>query len=293
MKYIIERKSYLILDKITWLDTKKRTWDPDFSTLILSFHDVIEDTIAELKDKFNDRDDPDEIMKFYIENLDHAFDSLIDEIRNITDGDLLHKLWYEMVLNISLWKDSFRKMSEKLDNYNSIFKLGYEIFSKINIYITKSVSSTYYDGLIGELDDKRENSIKFIEKFHKEIKDRLIDIDPVDVFSISNLNEKDVSELILTAGDEVRYYQHDDVENIAIISYNQNELEENDNVRLISKKNGHQFEIDKNKLIEIIPKHKSKNQEIGDKLIKIKSDPDKMDKINDLLDDLLDDDEEV
>lgn len=283
MKYIINRRSYLLQEKIVWLDTKKESWDQDFSKLILSFHDRITEMIDELKDQFNDKDDPDEVKKVYLDYFEKAFVSLISEIRNVSNEDLLHKLWNEFTLNISLWKDSFRKMSEKLDNYNSIFKLGFEYFNRITIYITKSINNKYHEGLNGEIDDMRENSIKFIENFHKEIKSRLIDVDADDIFSMSNLEEKDIDDLTLNAGDEVRYYQQDKEENIAIISHNQEDLKEIDNIRLVSKSDGTQFEVDKSELIEIIPKHKTTNQEVGDKLKKVKSDPDKMDKLNNYL----------
>ena len=283
MKYIINRRSYLLQEKIVWLDTKKESWDQDFSKLILSFHDRITEMIDELKDQFNDKDDPDEVKKVYLEYFEKAFESLISEIRNVSNEDLLYKLWNEFTLNISLWKDSFRKMSEKLDNYNSIFKLGFEYFNRITIYITKSINNKYHEGLNGEIDDMRENSIKFIENFHEEIKSRLIDVDADDIFSMSNLEEKDIDDLTLNAGDEVRYYQQDKEENIAIISHNQEDLKEIDNIRLVSKSDGTQFEVDKSELIEIIPKHKTTNQEVGDKLKKVKSDPDKMDKLNNYL----------
>lgn len=287
MKYIINRESYL-LERIVWLDNKQQTWDQNFTKLIMSFHDSINDMIDDIKDRFNDKDDPDEVYKAYMEHFEKAFDNLTEEVRNVVedDDDNLHKLWNELVLDFSLWKDSFSKMSEKLDNYNSIFKLGYEFFARFTLYTTKGVSKEYYDGLKGEIDDKRQNVISFIEKFYEEMKVRLEEVSAEDVFSMSNLDEKDTDELALDAGDEVRYVQNDGEENIAIISHNQEELQEVDNIRLVSKTDGDQFEIDKKELIEILPKHRTMNQEVSDKLKKIKSDPESLDKLNDYLDEL-------
>jgi hypothetical protein len=292
MKYIINRETYL-MERIVWLDNKQEGWDKNFTKLIMSFHDTINEMIEELKDKFNDKDDPDAVFEMYMEYLEKAFDNLTEEMRSVDDDDQLYKLWNELVLNFSLWKDSFSKMSEKLDNYNSIFKLGFELFEKINMYITKGISKEYYDGLKGEIDDKRQNSITFVEKFFDEIKIRLDDINPEDVFSMSNLDEKEVDDLALNAGDEVRYYKTDDEENVALISHNQEELQEVDNIRLVAKTDGTAFEIDKSELIEILPKHKTTNQEVSDKLKKVKTDPDKLDKLNDFLDELAPDEDEV
>tara|TARA_R110000772_G_scaffold20466_3_gene56819 strand:+ start:9160 stop:10887 length:1728 start_codon:yes stop_codon:yes gene_type:complete len=293
MKYVINRNKYNnnhnqpINEKIVWLENKQKEWNQNFSKLIMSFHNIINEMIKELRESFNDKNDPDEVNGVYLEYFEKAFESLIEEIRNVEDDDVLHKLWNELVLNFYLWKDSFSKMSEKLDNYNSIFKLGFELFSRITVYTTKNISKDYYKGLKeGEIDDKRQNVISFIENFYEEVKSRLTDVSPEDVFSMSNLDEKETDELALDAGDEVRYNKNDDEENIAIISHNQEDLKETDNIRLVSKSDGEQFEIDKSELIEIIPKHKTTNQEVSDKLKKIKSDPDKLDKLNGYLDKL-------
>jgi len=288
MKYIINRESYLV-ERIVWLDNKKQTWDQNFTKLIMSFHDSINEMIDDLKDSFNDKDDPDEIYKLYMEHFEKAFDNLIEEVRNVEDDDHLYKLWNELVLNFSLWKDSFSKMSEKLDNYNSIFKLGHDLFAKFTLYTTKGVSKEYYDGMKGEMDDKRQNAISFIEKFYEEIKLRLEEVNAEDVFSMSNMDEKDTEDIALNAGDDVRYLQKDGEENIAIISHNQEELQEIDNIRLVAKDDGSQFEIDKKELIEILPKHRTMNQEVSDKLKKIKADPESLDKLNDYLDELTSD----
>lgn len=287
MKYIKRRTDYL-LEKISWIESKEKDWDPDFNKLMMSFHDTISDMIVELKDKFNDKDDPDEVYKMYQEYFESAFDALIEQIRYVQDEDYLHKFWREFKLNVYLWKDTFSKLSEKMENYNSVFKLGYEIFSKIGVYITKKVSDDYYKGLKSEdLDTKRQKAIEFVENFYQDIKSRVNDIDPEEIFDMSNLYDKDSDDLVLNAGDEVRYYKQDGEENTALISYNQEELQdEGNNVRLVSKDDGSQFEIDRSELIEIIPKSKTTNQEVSDKLKKVKMDPDKLDKLNNYLTDL-------
>jgi len=285
MKYIIKRKNFL-LEKISWLDNRSSDWDQEFYKLIMSFHDKIIDLIDELKDKFNDKDDPIEVHKVYLEYLEKSLDSLIENVRLVKDDNNLEKLWTEFILNLSMWKESFKKMSEKMDNYNSVFKLGYEIFSMFNRYFTRNKPNTYYDHLKGELDDQRENIIKFIEEIKEDLKLRMVDIDAEQVFDMSNLDKKETDELNLNPGDEVRYYKNNDEENIAIISHNQDELKEKDNIRLVSKQSGEQFDIDKSDIIEIIPKHKTLNQEVSDKLKHIKKDPEKLDKLNDYLTDL-------
>lgn len=283
MRYIFKRTNFLI-EKITWIDTKKQEWDTEFTQLIMSFHSVILEMIDELKDKFNDKDDSEEVYKMYVEYIESAFESLSQSIRRVTNDDDLQKLWNELNLNFYLWKDTFKKMSEKLDNYNSIFKLGYDIFNKITSYNTKKILSEFYDSIKeGDIDDKRENAINYIDEYYKEIKLRLEDIDPEDVFSMSNLDEKDTEEISFDAGDEVRYYKNDGEENIAIISHNQENLENKSDLRLVSKETGEQFTIDKSELIEIIPKHKTLNQEISDKLKAIKKDTNKLEELDNYL----------
>ena len=285
MKYIINRSNYII-EKISWLDNRKKSWDQQFSELMMSYNDNILSMIDEIKDKFNDKNDPIEVHKVYLEYSEKSFDDLIEKIRIMEDEKYLEKFWNEFILNLSLWKDTFKKMSEKLDNYNSIFKLAYEIFSVYNRYLTKNKSSKYYELLKGELDDQRQSVIDFINEIKEDLKLRIIDIDPEEIFDMSNLDEKETDELNLNPGDEVRYYKNNKEENIAIISHDQEELKDKDSVKLVSKQSGEQFEIDKSDIIEIIPKHKTLNQEVSDKLKHIKNDPDKLDKLNDYLTDL-------
>lgn len=282
MRYIFNRKRY-ILEQVKWLSNKQDEWDQQFNGIMMSFHDKINDLIEELKDKFNDKDDPDEVQKVYMEYFDSAFESLKEKVRLIEDDKYLTKLWNELVLDFSLWKETFANMSENLDNYNSIFKLGSELFGTITRYNTKKTSQEYFDILKGDLDDQRTNVIDFIDKFTEDIKLRMEDVDAEEIFSMSNLDEKETEEVALNAGDEIRYKMEDGEENIALISHNQEELIDDDHVRVISKKDGEQFEIDKKDLIEIIPKHKTKNQEVADKLKQIKNDPDKLDKLDDYL----------
>lgn len=295
MKYIINRNLYLTEDNeevinvdtkkyYKWLDTKKQGWDTEFTKHIMSFHSIVIEMVDELKDKFNDKDDPTEVKKIYLEFFEKSFEELVKSMRSITDENILHKLWNEFVLGIFLWKNSFREMGENIDNYNSIYKLGSEIFSILGKYTTKKVSRKYYDGLTGELDDMRNNSIDFIEQFYDEIVLRLVKLDEEEVFDMSNMDEKEIDELYLDPGDEVRYYKEDGDENIAIISHNQEELSDSDNnIRLLSKSDGTPFEINKSELIEIIPKNKTINQEVSDKLKNVKSDPEKLNKLNDYL----------
>lgn len=286
MKYILKRQSF-ILENSSWLDSKKSEWDQSFGKLIMSFHDVISDLVEELKDKFNDKDDPNDIDETILEYMEKSFDDLKEAIRLCEEESDLTKLWNEMSLNFYLWKDEMTKTSEKLDNYNSIFKLVSEYFNVITTYITKKISGEYQDSLKGDsLDDKRQGAIDFIEDLYDKLKLRFDRIDPEEIFSMSNLSEVDSSELKLNSGDEVRYTTKDDEENIAIISHNQEDLKEETNVRLVSKSSGEQFEVDKSNLIEILPKNKSLNQEISDRLKTIKRDSDKLDKLNDYLKDI-------
>jgi hypothetical protein len=286
MKYIIER--------ISWIENRKKDWDQQFSELIMGFHQNIIDLVDELKDKFNDKDDPLEVHKVYLEYFEKAFEDLEEKLRFVEDDNDLEKLWNELTLNFSLWKEEFKNMSEKIDNYRSVYKIGYEIFSIFNRYLTKSKAGKYFDLLnkSKELDDKRENIINYFKELKEDFKLRIIDLDAEELFNMSNLDEKDIEDLNLVPGDEVRYYKNNDEENIAIISHNQDELKGKDNVRLVSK-DGDQFEIDKSELIEIIPKHKTLNQEVSDKLKHIKKDPNKLDKLNDYLTDLEKTDEKL
>lgn len=279
-------KHKYIIEKAAWLENRKESWSNPFNEVIISFHDRIEDLIEELKENFNDKDDPIAIHKEYIDYMNDAFDDLRESVKQVKEEEVLVKLWDELSLNFVFWKEEFKKMSESLDNRNSIFKLGYEVFNLITIYNTKKTRKKYYDLLTGELDDKRENVSNFIKEIRIEINNRLVDLNASDIFSMTNLDDKEVKDYTLNQGDEVRYYMTNDDENNALISHNQEELKEENNIRLISKQDGTSFEIDKSKLIEILPKHKTLNQEVADKLKKIKTDPDKLEELSDYLDKL-------
>jgi hypothetical protein len=281
MRYLIERSS--------WLEQRKKQWDSELSVVLNSFHDIILEMINSLKEDFNDKSDPIEIHKRYLEYIESSFEYLEETIMKVKDEDTLFKFWNEYTLNISFWKESFKRMSENNNNYNSVFKLGYEIFNSFNRYLTKKKSEEYYNSLKeGEnLDDKRKNVNDFLSEVLNDFKLRIVDLDAENIFDISNLDKKGTEDINLTSGDEVRYNMDNGEENIAIVSTNQEDLKEETNVRLVSKTSGEQFEIDKSDLIEIIPKQKTMNQEVNSKLKKIKENPDKLDKLNDYLDGLL------
>lgn len=275
-----------ILEQVEWLNNRKDIWDKNFSELILSFHSIIEELIEELKDKYNDKDDPFKIHKEYIDYINKSFDNLRESVKLVENKSDLIKLWDELSLNFVFWKEEFKKMAETLDNYNSIFKLGYEIFNVITTYNTKKIKMEYHDMFEGEIDDIRENINNFIKTIRIDINNRIVELDSQDIYSMTELYDKDIKDLSLNHGDEVRYYMNNGEENYAIISYDQEDINKGEEIRLVSKKDGKQFLIPKSELIEILPKHKTLNQKIADKLKKIKDNSDKLEELDEFLDKL-------
>lgn len=275
MKFLLNRKIFL----------ENNNWSDNLSNLIEPFNDAIEDMTEKLKDDFNDKDDPIEVHKLYVKKIMKAFKKLVEEVRLVKDEEDLRELWSDMSLNIVFWKDKYDKLSKEIEGCNAVFKLGYEIFKSMTTYNTKKISQEYYSALKGNIDDMRENVVKYIDSIKSDIGERMIEINSEDIFNMSNLDEKELEDIVTNAGDEIRYYMSDGEENIAIISYNQ-EGTDNEELRVTSKKDGEQFKIDRKDLIEIIPKTKTINQEVSDKLKKIKDDPNKLGKLNDYLDEL-------
>jgi len=276
MRYIIERTE--------WLEHRKQDWSKGISELLTPLSDSILDMIEDLKEEYNDKSDPFKVHKSYIEGLDSALNQLRDDISTVKKKETLSKLWDELTLNLTFWKEHFKNLSETLDNYGSIFKLGYEIFSLITRYNTKKIGVDYYNNLESEeLDTIRTDISKFLKNFKNDILLRVTELSADDIFEIGNLEDKPDIDYGDYVGDEIRYYMQDGEENKAIISYNQDDLDEN-KIRIVSKKTGEKFEIEKRELIEVIPQEKSLNQEVFAKLKKIKDDPDKLKDLNTYLD---------
>ena len=276
MKYIVEQT--------TWLENRKKTWDNPFSELIMSFHEEIEELVDVLKEDFNDKSDPYKIHEKYANYINDAFGALRESVKDVKEEEVLTKLWDELSLNIVFWKEEFKKYMDSMDNYNAVFKLGHEFFNIFIVYNTNKIKTEYYDLLQGSMDDKREKISKFIKKVKTDIINRIVKINVDDIFSMTNLYDKETEDFSTNHGDEVRYYMNDNEENVAIISHNQEDLTEEKNIRLISKKDGESFEISSSNLIEILPKHKTLNQKIADKLKKIKDNPEKLEELGDYLD---------
>lgn len=276
MRYIKERNE--------WLDHRKQDWSKGISELLTPFSDSILKMIEDLKEEYNDKSDPFKVHKSYIESIDSALNQLRDDISLVKKKETLSKLWDELTLNFTFWKEHFKNLSETLDNFGSIFKLGYEVFNVITKYNTKKIGVDYYNNLNSEeLDTIRTDISNFLKTFKKDILMRVTELSADDIFQISNLEDKPDIDYSNYLGDEIRYYLQNGEENKAIISYNQDDLEDN-KIRIVSKKTGEKFEIEKRELIEVIPQEKSLNQEVFDKLKKIKDDPEKLKDLNTYLD---------
>lgn len=293
MKYI---KEYKNPDKkedfsffFKWINSKKKNWDNGIKNIILPFFDNMFLLFNEFDENYNDNYDPKEIFQLYKDYINEGFDILLKNIRLCEDPELLLSLYYHLDISLSLFKDSLLEMSKNIVNYNSIYKLGYECFNIANRIFTPGLSQNYYDKISTHkhIDDNRENSIEFFENLKKLYLDRVDLIEPEEIFNMVNINTKSLTDLNINPGDEVKYKRNDKIENIAIVSYHQEEKSDDTNVILVSKKTGQKFQIKNDKIIEIIPRHKSINQKVSDKLKSVKDDENKMKKINKFLYDIL------
>jgi plastocyanin len=289
MLYLKSYKNFLIKESFKWIDKLSKTWDSDIEKVLISFTDEIENMVKELKEDFNDKKDPFKIHKKYFKDIESAYETFIEKILYVEEEDTLFKLMLEFKTILGLWVETFSKLKET-ENYNFVFKLGEEIFKSTSKYTTNKVLNDYLSEIKKEelLDDKRKAAIDFLDNYKTDILNRIKELDAENILDQANLEEQDTDDITLKPGDEVRYIKNDNEENTAMVSVNQEELNEDDNVRLVSKETGTQFEISKKDIIEVIPNISSTNQEVKDKLKKIKDDDEKLDQLNDFLDELTD-----
>lgn len=298
MKYIKEFKDSSENQKedfsffFGWLDTKKKQWSFEFTNLLMPFFDELFKLFKEFSENYNDNYDPKEIFEIYKQYIESSFDKLIKGMDISKNKEDLISLYYNLDISLGLFKDSLLKMSKDIDNYNSIYKLGFECFKTANRLFTDRLSEKYYNIFTEEkhIDDIREKTSIFFESLKKIYLDRVDLVEPEEVFNMVNINTKDLSEINFNPGDEVKYKQSQRKENSAIVSYHQKDVSDDSHVILVSKRTGKKFEIKTSKIIEIIPKHKSINKKISDKLKTIKDDETKMKKLNKFLYDILNED---
>ena len=273
------------MNHLEWLDTKQNGWSANLKYLMDSFTEPIIAMIDELKEEFNLKSDPDRVHKFIADILLDSFDSLNAEFKLSSDEDAMRRFWKEFTMVVYMMKDTFFKMSSEQENFAPIFKLLTDIFSKISKHLTKKVGTEFHDCFKDVIDDTRVNISDFLLELKKQCSIRISDVDAESIFDMSGLDNKQLEIDDITPGDDIRYYQSDESENIAFFSYNQEGLEDA-KVRLTSKKDGENFEIDIKNIIEILPTEKSIEQEVSDKIKKMKDDGKKVKMLNDFLDEL-------
>lgn len=274
-----------------WFDDSKKNWSKEYYDLVSSFCEPIFKLVDKLKEDFNNEDDPSSVYDTIVIAINDAFLGLEKEINNIEDKKFVEKFPHDFIKSIDNIKKDVESLKER-EKFGGVSKLFITIFDRVKSLVSSNIIDSFLDSVNGV--DNIGDKIKVLSDLFKELKNKFVDeideIDPEEIFDSIDLEEKNSEEIDYNPGDDVRYTKKDNVENIAMVSKNQEDLEEG-KIRLASKADGNTFEIDKTNIVEIIQKELTISQEIKSKIRKIVDNESKMDLLNTYLDKLIDEDE--
>ena len=280
-----------------WLSDKMKDWDNDIKDVMVTFVTPFKDLIEKIKD-WKTVTDPEKVKNDIQETMDKSFASLDKTIDKIEKGETFYRLYDDIDQMIVQLNDVFNKELERLTESveSTAAGLKYVISGLLDAFKEKfkEFKEEYVDKLteLTEIDDKRTE----VKKYFKEIWDKVkTDMKEVDVAVLMTKGEATVKDeesvnrdLELKADDRVRYTKKNDEENIAIVATNQEDVEDSEEmVKLRSEDGNETFIINKNQIIEVIAEEEDDKEttpeDVTNKIDTIKGDKEKLQKVNDFI----------
>lgn len=268
-------------DYIKSVNKKEKTLGKDVLNVINKYSEYAKDIVNTLAD-YKDDSDSDDILEIILDNFKKSIEVLYDALSNLDSKEKVLNLFVEYKNSLLFLSDDITKELSKDAEKIGISKSLLSLYAQYN----DIVSNLKNKEDIETVDDAREEIKKLFDNIISEINSKLANFNIEDVLKTANL-ERDgtASEMMYNSGDNIRYKKTNGDINTASVSNNQENLKDSNNIRLLGK-GGEQFEIDKSSIIEIVKRTTDITASIKNDIKEISSDPSKLKKLSDFLDEL-------